>query len=521
VAATLRIEGQYLNARAIGDRVLLAVSSGPQWMPWLYPQTQSGEERAEQANQMLIDESTLADWVPQFELIVDGGATSTGDLLGCEQLHRPAEFSGFDVISVVGLDMAAGLAAGYDAAEATGVLAGGQTVYASLDRFYVATTKWAGADIVDEGGVARWSEDYETDLHAFTITPGAPLDYVASGSVAGTLLNSFSLDEHAGYLRVLATAGTPWNQSDLSETTLTVLAEQDDHLVAIGAVGGIGRGEALYSARLIGDRGFAVTFRQTDPFYVLDLSDPANPSVTGELKIPGFSTYLHPVGDHRVLGVGRDATDEGTVLGFKLSLFDVSDPANPVEISTWTLPDAQSAAEYDHHAFQMIGSTAILPVEMWDQSFSGAIVFDIADTISELGRISHVPQDAEPTTDCRPIEEGDVSEQSPLYWMSVDTHSHVQLCGVDDAGGYGDWHCEVVPIDETTNWFGVDVGDELRAIDTEVDVERIEMCYPNGQYLHAIQRSIVIDGTLWTVSPSSLWAHDLVTLEPLAGVALR
>jgi hypothetical protein len=519
IAATLRIEGQYLNARAIGDRVVLAVSSGPQWMPWLYPQTQAGEQRATEANQALVDDSTLADWVPQFELSIDGGATTTGDLLGCEHLDRPAEFSGFDVISVIGLDMAAGLTAGYDSSQATGVLASGQTVYASLDRFYVATTKWVAPDAVDdENGMAVWSEDYQTDLHAFAITPGAPLDYVASGSVDGTLLNSFSLDEHDGYLRVLATDGTPWNRAGESETRLTVLAEDGEQLVTVGQVGGLGRGEALYSARLIGDRGFAVTFRQIDPFYVLDLTDPADPRVTGELKIPGFSTYLHPVGEHRVLGVGRNATEEGVVTGLKLSLFDVSDPANPVEISTWTLDNAQTAAEYDHHAFQMIGSTAILPVESWNDGFSGAIVFDIGDAITEVGRISHVPADAEPTSDCRRLVEGDVPQESPLYWYSIDTYTRFQLCGADDAGGYGDWYCDQVVLEQTSSWFGVDVTAQLTELDP--DVARIEMCYPSGPYQFAIQRSLVIDGTLWTMSPKALWAHDLATLEPLASVTI-
>jgi hypothetical protein len=519
IAATLRIEGQYLNARAIGDRLLLAVSTGPQWMPWLYPQTQAGESRAEDANRALIDDSTLADWVPQFELTVEGGATTTGDLLGCEHLQHPAEFAGFEVISVIGLDMAAGLGAGYNAAEATGVLASGQTVYASLDRFYVATNRWAATSIVDQNGFEQWAEEYTTDVHAFSITPGEPLRYTGSGSVDGSLLNSFSLDEHQGFLRVLATDGTPWNQSDLSETRLTVLAERDGELVPVGEVGGLGKGEALYSARLIGDRGFAVTFRQVDPFYVLDLSDPANPQVTGELKIPGFSTYLHPVGEHRVLGVGRDATDEGQVLGFKLSLFDVSDPASPVEISTWTLPNAGSPAEYDHHAFQMIGSTAILPVEAWDQSFSGAIVFDIGDTITEIGRISHVPETGAPTSDCRQLVEGDVTDQnSPLYWYTIEPSMRIQLCAQADTGGYGSWYCDTVAIGDSVGWFGVDVSEQLRAIDA--GAERVELCHSQGNYLDAIQRSVIVDGTLWTLSPSWLWAHELATLTPLGHVAI-
>jgi hypothetical protein len=521
IAATLRIEGQYLNARAIGGRLLLAVSSGPQWMPWLYPQNITGEQAAIDANRALIDRSVLSDWVPQYELATDGGTTG-GDLLDCNQLQHPADFSGFDVISVVGIDLTSGLADGFERADTSGVLAGGQTVYASLDRFYVATTRWLAADASVADDMLAMSNDYETDLHAFAITAGNPVQYLASGSVPGTLLNSFSLDEHEGYLRVITTDGTPWDQSNVSETRLTVFAEQGELLTPVGEVGGLGRGEALYSARLVGDRGFAVTFRQVDPFYVLDLSDPTAPQVTGELKIPGFSTYLHPVGDHRVLGVGRAATEDGMVTGLKLSLFDVADPANPLEISTWTLDDAQSAAEYDHHAFQMIGSTAILPVQSYTDSFNGAIVLDIGDQIVERGRITHEMAIAEPTSECREIVEGDLPETSPGYWLAVDTYTRAQLCTAGQASGFGDWYCDVVPATDIPAWVGG--GDDFVAELTALnggELARLEMCYPVDDWSDAIQRSVVIDDTLWTMSGRSLQANDLASLELLGAVALR
>ncbi len=208
----------------------------------------------------------------------------------------------------------------------------------------------------------EWSDDYETDLHAFAIAPGERTEYVASGTVRGSLLNQFSLDEYEGYLRVISTDSSPWDESNQSETSLVVLQEQNDRLAIVGEVGGLGKGETLFSARLMDDIGFAVTFRQTDPFYVLDLSEPTNPRISGELKIPGVSTYLHPIGDRMVLGLGQDATEDGRTTGLKLSLFDVSDPTDPREVSVWTLPDSYSPAEHDHRAFQMFGSTAIVPV---------------------------------------------------------------------------------------------------------------------------------------------------------------
>ncbi len=348
VSGSMRIEGQYLSARAIGNSVRLAVSSGPNQLPWVYPQSEAGEQRATDTNREIIDESTLDDWLPSYEL-TGNGVSDAGPLLACGRMQHPAEFSGFEVISVLDLDLSSGLATSFDPNSPVGVLAGGQTIYSSNDRFYVATTKWAGADLASDETLRRsWSENYETDLHAFAIAPGEPTEYVASGTVRGSLLNQFSLDEYQGYLRVIGTDGSPWDDRNQSETRLVVLQEQDDRLVAVGEVDGIGKGEQLFSARLMDDIGFAVTFRQTDPFYVLDLSEPTDPRIAGELKIPGVSTYLHPVGDHMVLGIGQDATEEGFQTGLKLSLFDVSDPSDPREVSVWTLPDSNSPAEWDH-----------------------------------------------------------------------------------------------------------------------------------------------------------------------------
>jgi hypothetical protein len=521
IAASMRIEGQYLSARSIGHTVRLAISSSPTELPWLYPQSAAGEERATEANREIVDESTLDDWTPSFTLTTDD-SEQTGPLLDCSRMHHPAEFSGFELISIVDLDIADGIADRFDARDAVGVLAGGQTIYSSTDRFYVATTKWAGADLaLDDVEFREWNENYETDLHAFAISPDEPTQYVASGSVDGSLLNQFSLDEHDGLLRAITTTGSPWSRSNESQTQLVVLDEQGDQLVEVGHVGGLGRGENLYSARLLDDVGFAVTFRQIDPFYVLDLGDPAAPRVAGELKIPGFSTYLHPVGDDRVLGVGQDATPEGATLGLKLSLFDVSNPSDPREVAVWTLRDANSPVEYDHRAFQMWGSTAIVPVQSWSGSFNGAIVFDIGDeTITELGRISHIEDGAAPSSDCRVLGVDDVPEESELFWLTQE--AHVQICESDQVGGYGGRWCEVIPASDIKFWVENEaVGGETMAELGIDDDDRIELCWPDEYYVEQIQRSLVIDGTVWTMTPSALQANDLTSFDVLAHLSLR
>lgn len=523
IVATMRIEGQYLSARAIDNRVRLAVTSPPTQLPWLFPQSQTGEDRAEEANRAIIDESTLDDWLPSYELSANGGST-TGSLLSCDRAHRPAEFSGFDMVSIVDLDLGSGLSGAADGIDAVGVMASGQTVYSSTDRMYVATTKWVGMDSIgDESELQVWNEEYETDLHSFAVAPGEPTAYVASGTIAGSLLNQFSLDEHNGYLRAITTDGSPWSQTGESETHLVVFEEQADRLVPIGEVGGLGRGEQLFSARLMGDIGFAVTFRQIDPFYVLDLSDPTNPTVTGELKIPGFSTYLHPVGEDHVLGIGQAATEEGRTTGLKLSLFDVSDPADPREVAVWSEPDANSPAEWDHRAFQMFGSTAIVPVQSWTGDFNGAVLFEIGDGITEIGRVTHVPVDAVPSSDCREIVEADLTpDASELYWMTLDGYGRVQICDQDATGGWGGWYCDRIPVEELEFWFYEPGAAEtdLAAIGAE-DGDFVEMCWPDGGYQEAIQRSLVIDETLWTLTPSAAQANALDGLEVITQIGLR
>ncbi|MFP5489457.1 MAG: beta-propeller domain-containing protein, partial [Acidimicrobiia bacterium] len=527
VTSSLRIEGQYLSARAIDDHVRIAMTSPPSRLPWLFPQSTAGEDRAEQANRELVQTSTLDDWLPDYVLSGPNGST-TGPLLGCDRIHHPAEFAGFDMVSVLDLDLGEGLAAAVDgpAADAVGVLAGGQTVASSMDRFYVATTTWlppgTGDASVDDDQLTRFGEEYVTEVHAFAIAPDTPTTYVGSGSVPGTLLNQFSIDEHDGDLRIVHTDGTPWNQGNRdSETFLTVLREDGDRLEPIGSVGGLGRGEQLYAARLMGDVGFAVTFRQIDPFYVLDLSDPTDPRIAGELKIPGFSTYLHPIGDDRVLGLGQDALETGQITGLKLSLFDVSDPADPREVSVWTLPDAQSPAEWDHRAFQMWGSTAFVPVQSWRDGFDGVILFDVTDEITEIGRIRHDTQ-ATPESDCRVIEAATLTpEASDLYWVALD--GRLQVCSDGQSGGWQGGWCEAIPAEDIGNWFW---DDDVRQRDlSAIDVQPgdlVELCWPDGsQFQHPIQRSLVADGTIYTISPAILQANDAVTLDVIGSVQLR
>jgi uncharacterized secreted protein with C-terminal beta-propeller domain len=207
--------------------------------------------------------------------------------------------------------------------------------------------------------------------------------------VPGSLLNQFSLSEDKGILRAASTVG--WGAE--AESKVTTLARQDGHLVQRGQVGGLGRGERIYAVRFLGDVGYVVTFRQTDPLYTVDLADPARPRVRGELKIPGYSAYLHPIGEELLLGVGQEATDDGRVQGLQISLFDVSDLAAPRRLQKAQLGErwSSSAVEWDHHAFLWWPATKLAVLPMESRAFTGAAAFRVGRTsgIAELARIGH------------------------------------------------------------------------------------------------------------------------------------
>jgi hypothetical protein len=525
LVATMRIQGQYLSARRVGNTVRMALTSPPTQLEWVYPSNPAGEDRAERFNRELIDETRIEDWIPEYEFITESGSES-GPLLDCDRLHRPAEFSGFDIVSVLSFDITDGL----DTGDGAGVLAGGETIYASTDRFYVATTKWAGQDIV-EGDWDEWNESYTTDIHAFSIgddtgDAASGADYVASGMVAGSLLNQFSMDEHDGYLRIITTDGSPWDEGNESETTLTVMAEKGDVLTPVGSVDGIGKGENLYSARLLDDVGFAVTFRQIDPFYVIDLSDPANPSIAGELKIPGFSTYLHPVDASRVLGIGQAATEEGRTTGLKVSLFDVSNPSEPLEVATWTMANANSPAEWDHRAFQYLAGDdiAIVPFTTYSGDADGAVLLEIGEeTITEVGTVTHRRPEAEATSDCDIVDTTDFPEETDLFWIGQEG-GRIQVCTSGDTGGYGSFYCEPIPVEEIRFWGPEDVMAEIITDLVGEDPEpgdRLELCWPDGgNWRSQIQRSFVVGDTLWTLSLAQLQSNSLAELDLIGLAAL-
>ena len=398
VVRKMTVDGMFISGRMVDDSVRLVLTSGPVGFEWSYP-TASGlraEREAIEENREIIRNSTADNWIPYYVVAdADGEVVDEGTLFDCDHAAHPEEFSGVDMLSVVTIDLGAGL----DVTDATGVLARGDTVYASHDSLYVATQNWQTWRWLETGDERDRPDGPTTEIHKFEIGDPDATTYLATGSVEGYLLSQFAMDEHEGMLRVASTT-TPdgWGSGPDSESRITVLREISGELIRIGLVDGLGETEQIYSVRFMGDRAYVVTFRQTDPLYTVDLSNPRQPAVLGELKVPGYSAYLHPVGENLLMGIGQDATDDGMVQGTQVSVFDVSDLADPTRVDTYTLSEGTSSqVEYDHHAFLYWDGLAMIPVEQWwwedegDKVFVGAVGLEVGEdgSLDELATLVH------------------------------------------------------------------------------------------------------------------------------------
>ncbi|MEE8375611.1 MAG: beta-propeller domain-containing protein [Acidimicrobiia bacterium] len=400
IVRTMSIDGRFLSGRMVGDSVRLVMTSGPVGFEWAYPSGSGlrAERKAVEENQEIIRNSEPDNWIPYYVITdADGDVTNEGILFDCERASHPEEFSGLNMLSVLTIDLGDGL----DILDSTGVLANGDTIYASPDSLYVATQNWQTWQWARSGIEGDEPDGITTDIHKFDISDTETTTYIASGVIDGYLLNQFAMDEYKGMLRVASTTSPSWwGDGFESESMVTVLRDIGGELVKIGQVDGLGNTEQIYSVRFMGDVAYVVTFRQTDPLYTVDLSDPRHPVVAGELKILGYSAYLHPLGNGLLMGVGQDATDTGRLQGTQVSIFDVSDISNPVRVDQHTVAKgSNSAVEYDHHAFLYWDETglAMIPVQQYswnDESESawfGAVALRVEDDggLEEVNRVVH------------------------------------------------------------------------------------------------------------------------------------
>ncbi|MBU1975411.1 MAG: beta-propeller domain-containing protein [Nanoarchaeota archaeon] len=245
-------------------------------------------------------------------------------------------------------------------------------------------------------------EDYEhleyTLIHKIQVENG-DVKVMRTGRVPGSILNQFSMDEYDSVFRIATTINSRWSRFGMerSESTNNIYTLSKD-MDILDELEELAEGERIYSTRFIGDKLYMVTFRQVDPFFVIDLSDPKHIKELGQLKIPGFSRYLHPYDKDTIIGIGHDATDTGRQTGLKISLFDVSDFKNPKEVAKFVTDErySQSAAEYEHKAFLFDREKELLVIPAYsydwndNDGYNGAFVFKITKSqIMLRGLIDH------------------------------------------------------------------------------------------------------------------------------------
>jgi inhibitor of cysteine peptidase len=264
------------------------------------------------------------------------------------------------------------------------LLGGTSTIYVSQNNIYLTFPNY----------VWQENETMKTTVQRIKINKQA-ITFAAQGEVPGYILNQFSMDEHSGYFRI-ATTTNNWRTfaEATSENNVYVL---DMNLNIVGKLEDLASGEQIYSTRFMGDRCYLVTYRQIDPFFVIDIANPTEPKVLGYLKIPGFSGYLHPYDENHIIGIGKQDTN------VKLSLFDVTDVTDPTETAKYIVEAeySDSPVLYDHKAFlfdkpkQLLAlpvSTNLLRLRDGNSNYwQGAYVFDISlDGIELRGGITHM-----------------------------------------------------------------------------------------------------------------------------------
>ncbi len=410
VLERVELDGSLTSSRVTGGRLIVVLSIAPKLPADPTP--------------LAIEFMTLDEVMPKLR-----SAQGGGDMVVWSDWLRPEVPDGYFMTAVVTFDVGE-----LDSAlSSVAVMANAGTVYSSTEALYITDASYDPADNYRE----------ITTIHKFEFEENGAAQYVATGTVSGRPLNQFSLGEHEGLLRIAthisqtgvvfgepvvvggggvvadgggaepSDAGKP--KSSAADEILPpppynavfVLAQDAADLKTIGAVEGIAPNERLYAARFLGERGFLVTFQQIDPLFALDLSDPTNPIIAGELELPGYSDYLHPFGENMLIGVGRsvEQTQCGGVIpdALQLSLFDVSDLASPTLVEQIAVggQGSYSDVSYTHKAFALLEEEGLLalPVVIMPESnpsgslspFFGALCFHVDATgFTEIGNVEAV-----------------------------------------------------------------------------------------------------------------------------------
>ncbi|MCX8043116.1 MAG: beta-propeller domain-containing protein [Desulfobacterota bacterium] len=405
------VEGYYQTSRAIGS-VIRMVSyawmdiAGLRYWPeipeeyyssdnqtWRDRVWQEAIQKTVDYNNALIDSATLYDLVPRMYEMVEDGQVIIYDPAStmCAQFTIAQDGMSRGFTSLLSLDLADDAAA----LDSDLIVSTWSTVYASAQSLLIAEPA--------QDWWWYWNNttyDEATNIHRFALDPEGTAQYTGSGRVDGTIENQFCLSEHNGVVRVAATTGTWrrwWEQNqEPPETHIFVLQHGDNATLNVtGTVSGIAKGEHLWAARFIGEKAYLVTFRNTDPLWTVDLSDPAQPKVIGKLEVPGVATYIHPLDDAHLLTVGYGGDDQGLDGSIHVALFDVHDMSSPQLIDTHALhavdEDNQTSswgwteALYEHKAFQYWPQKKMLAIPLSASKFidrgAEGVVYEYVSTL--------------------------------------------------------------------------------------------------------------------------------------------
>lgn len=327
------VDGDYIDSRRIGDNLYFVTRSYPRY--YMYGEMDSKTIKPE-------------DMLPSIVETKAGKTTSR--LMSVSDLSYFPDFVEPDYVIVTSVNLE-----NTDKYVTTkAYLGAGEMVYSSMNNLYLSASKYNFDGSSDYDYVPP-ENNVTTQIFKFGINKGS-VAFSAAGEVPGTVLNQFSMDENGDYFRIATTTQSWYSGTNESHNSLFVL---DKDMKTVGKLENLAKGERIYSTRFMGNRAYIVTFKQVDPLFAIDLTEPTNPFVAGELKIPGYSEYLHPYDENHLIGIGHEATsydygygDVSIALGLKMALFDVSDMKNPKELYNVKIGDkgTNSPITYNHKA---------------------------------------------------------------------------------------------------------------------------------------------------------------------------
>ncbi len=364
---TVEMDGYLVDSRRINGKLHLILQFLPNLSSLtLYCDKDSyGEVVA--ANRSALENLTLEQLIPFYQTnSLQNGVGIRKQAIAPENFYRAIDDDGGGSVTTV-------ITINLDAPEmefdSIGIIANAHSVYASMQSLYVISNRLPYLSMP-----TSIPEQYMA-VHKFDLT-GEKVQSVGSGAVKGWILNQFSLGEYEDVLRIATSTGNMWGPTPSSENGVYCLTFQDNKMEVIGKLENLAPGEQIYAVRFIGKRGFLVTFVKVDPLFTLDLSDPAAPKVAGELKVPGFSEYIHPYGENHLITIGKDAVNDSGFAwyqGVQLSIFDITDFSNPTLVGEPLLigdRGTNSEALYNHKAFTFWNQNNLLaiPIDLYEHA---------------------------------------------------------------------------------------------------------------------------------------------------------